>query len=330
MSALVSQRFRLSLAAGLLLATLPLPAAAVTCVGRFCGREQGYPVEHCHEKPGNQNPNDICWDSGLTDQCELDGYQINIACPQPAITPGAAGQQLDTIGGFGIFVASIRETAKPRGVAISEIRASAELESWRVDGSDGDTKGLRVAWGREGETGRLLGAHGSFQRAEPDADGGKIDLAMGSFEFGHTLGTAWKWAVHGSVGSLGGDEDLILLGGGAMLAFNVPRDDGIVLSGGAIYRLTAFDDDALDNVHALGAGVAAGFPIGERLALDLDLYGVDVLAPEPLEDFFYTAGVQLSVAASSRFSLTVGARTLQGMDRVDSTTFTLGLASRWD
>ncbi len=344
-----TRSLRLSIVAAALAAlALPPPAAAEICIGRLCGRERGYPIEHCHVKPNDTDPNAVCWDSEISFACEQMGYEINVACPQPTITGGVAGQQLDTIGGFGTFLSSIRELATPkilappppppgddeeegkRGVVISEIASFAELESWKLDGAGGDTMGLRVEWSREGETGRLLGAHGSFQRAEPDAGGGTTDLAMASFDVGHTLGSAWKWAVNGSVGSLGGDEDLTLLGGGAMLAFSVPRDDGIVWSGGALYRLTTFDGDALDDTHAVGAGVAAGFPIGERLALDVDLYAVDVLAPEPLEDFFYTAGLQVSVATSPRFAFTVGARTLQGIDRVDSTTFTLGLSARWD
>ena len=323
-----------------------------TCVGRNCGRELGFAVEHCHIRAGGDpNGDQVCWSSLPADfACEQMGFDVNVVCPAAGGLASGLGSLLVTaVGGYNVFRTEIRRTAVARAAAaappaageapgeegegrtrlhIGEIHAALEYEDWTLARVDGDTPGARFSWRREAESGRLLSAAASYQRAEDD-NGASADLASASFAAGHDLGDTWRWSVNATASHLSGIVDLNLYGGGAQLYFESSFAGGQVLSGGATYQYTASDESGSEDFQVVGAGIAFGFPLGRRLTLDLDLFAVDVLQPDLADDFFYTAGAELGVYLTPRLGLVAGYRVLEGIDDLTSGTFTLGGSTRW-
>lgn len=339
----------------------PRPAAAQqgqTCIGRTCGRDMGFPIEHCHIRPGgNPNGNDICWSSLLDFACENMGYEINIACPAgvgiPPLVGNAGGisSQLPTaLGAQNIFNNQLRTSATPRmaqeeadaaeeqesdsgsggAVHFSQMTTALEQDSWDFAGAEGETLGARFDWRRETETGMLWGAAASYQQAEPDV-GDSTDLINGSVSFGHRIGESiWKWSASATVSHFSGLVDDTLYGGSGQLSFDKGFDNGAVLSGGVVGQYLLSDSDGGDDdVQTLGYGLAYGFPLGQRFALDFDAYGVSILEPDIQDDNFYTFGAMLTAYLSQRFGLTLGYRILEGIDELDSDTLTFGVSTRW-
>lgn len=234
-----------------------------------------------------------------------------------------------------------------QGVAVlSEITTSIEVGDWEFRSVEGDSSGVRLFWRREGETGRLYGLSASYQEADPDL-GNSTRLLNGNFSIGHTMGDSGSWGLNATVSEFSGLHDDTLLGGSGYLAFSRYSDKGSVFSGGVLFQYLS-SDQATDDVQTVGYGVGLGFPIGRRLALDLEAYGVSiletyrvslpaletdgiVLAESELraDDSFYTAGAQLSLYLTSRFALMLGYRLLEGIDDLDSQTYTFGGSTRW-
>ncbi|HUF77839.1 MAG TPA: hypothetical protein VMR44_02865 [Thermoanaerobaculia bacterium] len=215
-------------------------------------------------------------------------------------------------------------------IPLSEITTALEYESWELGGLDGETTGIRFDWLRETETGILLGAAASYQDASPDG-GDSTGLLNGQLSVGHTLGagaTAWSWGAFGTVSDVSGPVDDTLVGGGARLAFARYFAGGQVLSGGILGQYQT-SDELEDDLINFGAGAAYGFPLGERFALDFELYAVNVIEPEIDDDTFFTGGGMFSVYFSPRFTLTLGARVLEGIDELDSLTYSLGSSTRF-
>ncbi len=323
-----------------------------TCIGRNCGRDLGFPVEHCHVRQGGDpNGDEICWSRLAADfACEQLGFFVNIPCPlasgEDPLAAAFATLAPTAFGGFDVFRAQIRRPATARAAAaaaasaaasasgqdddvhVSEITTALELDSWELAGQDGETLGARFTWQRETETSRLFGAAASHQRAEPDG-GDAASLTTVTGNFGHGLGETWKWSVNGTASRLGGALDETLLGGGAQIWFNHVRDDGGVFSGGVTAQLTTSDADNADDVTILGAGASYGLPIGQRFTLDLEVYGVRILDPEVDDDLFFTVGAQLGIYVSPRFGLVFGYRVLEGIDELESGTITFGSSTRF-
>jgi len=349
-----------------LFAGLALPAAAQRqgeiCIGRFCGLDQGFDARHCHIRPGGDpDGDDYCWSSLPADfACEEIGYTVNLPCPlRTDAAVGAVGQQLAVLSGYNQFRSQIVKPAAARkaeedaraaqeaeeaeegdegdedegagyAVHLSEITTALEYEDWELAGQQGETVGARFDWLRETETGMLWGASASYQEASPDR-GESIELVNGQLSVGHTFGaggTEWSWGAFGTVSDLSGPVSDTLVGAGGRLAFSRYFEGGGVLSGGVLGQYQASDelDDDLVNV---GAGAAYGFPVGERFALDFELYAVNVIEPEVVDDTFYTGAGMFSLYLSPRFTLTLGARVLEGIDRLDSLTYTLGGSTRF-
>ena len=324
-----------------------------TCIGHNCGRELGFTVEHCHVRPGGDPDGDqICWSSLPADfACEQMGFEVNVVCPAaPGPTSGLGSLLLTAAGGYNVFRTEIRRTAVSRAAAAAaapaageepseegegrsrlhfgEIHAALEYEDWTLAGVKGDTPGARFSWRREAESGRLLSVAASYQRAEADR-GASADLASASLAAGHDLGDTWRWSVNATASHLSDVTDLNLYGGGAQLYFESNFAGGQVLSGGATYQYTASDQSGSEDFQVLGAGVAFGFPLGQRLTLDLDLFAIDVLSPDVPDDFLYTAGAELGVYLTPRLGLVGGYRVLEGISDLTSGTFTFGGSTRW-
>ena len=136
--------------------------------------------------------------------------------------------------------------------------------------------------------------------------------------------------VNATVSDFSGLHDDTLLGGSGFLAFSRYSDKGSILSGGVLFQFLSSDTQP-DDVQTVGYGLGFGFPIGNRLALDLEAYGVSILEGElvPGDDSLYTAAGQLSLYLTSRFALMLGYRVLEGIDGLDSQTFTFGGSTRW-
>lgn len=275
-----------------------------------------------------------------------------VSCEAAGVGGATADQQLIGIGGYDIFRSQIRRVARPRivreseeseveaeaeggaGSHFSEMTTSVEMASWELRGISGETPGGRFAWRRQSESGSLLGLSASYQDAEPDF-GEPSELLNTSFSYGHTLGSYWTWSLSGTYSDLSGPVDDTLLGGSCVIGFSNYTDSGTVVSGGVV--LQYLDSDRLqDDLQTAGYGFAFGFPIGRRLALDLEGYGVSILdggvpiiEGEPLDDNFYTAAAMLSIYATPRFAVTLGYRTLEGLGELDSESFTFGASTRW-
>ena len=364
----------LSLVAALALA---LPAEAVICIGRTCGADMGFPIEHCHIRPGDSlDTDEVCWSSELDFACEELGFEQAILCPTAADGPvggvaGAVGQQGVVLSGYNQFRSQIVRPATARmaerdaaaeaeeegegedgegeagegedgegeegeeeagyGVHLSEISTALEYEDWELGGLPGETVGLRFDWLRETATGVLVGASASYQDASPD-QGESTELLNGQLSFGHTLGgggdTEWSWAAFGTVSDISGPVSDTLFGGGARIGFARYFPGGQVFSGGVLGQYQTADelDDDLVNV---GAGAAFGFPVGQRFALDFEAYAVSIVEPDVADDSFYTGAGMFSVYFSPRFTLTLGARVLEGIEDLDSITYTLGSSTRF-
>lgn len=344
-----------------LFAGLALPSAGQEpgeiCIGRFCGLDRGFEARHCHIRPGGDpDGDDWCWSSEPFDLvCEELGYTVNLACPvQAGAAVGAVGQQLAVLSGYNQFRSQIVKPAAARkaeedaqaaqeaeegdeedegagyAVHLSEITTAFEYEDWELAGQQGETVGARFDWLRETETGMLWGASASYQEASPDR-GESTELLNGQLSVGHTFGMGgmdWSWGAFGTVTDISGPASDTLFGAGGRLAFSRYFDGGRVLSGGVLGQYQTADelDDDLVNV---GAGAAYGFPVGERFALDFELYAVNIIEPEVVDDTFYTGAGMVSVYFSPRFTLTLGARVLEGIDRLDSITYTVGGSTRF-
>lgn len=346
---------------------LARPADAVICIGRTCGADMGFPIEHCHIREGDSPDTDeVCWSSEFDFACEERGFVVPIFCPTAAGEPvggvaGAIGQQGVVLSGYNQFRSQIVRPATARmaerdaaaaegeedgeegedgeeddedagyGIHLSEITTALEYEDWELAGLQGETVGLRFDWLRETATGFLVGASASYQDASPD-QGESTELINGQLSFGHTLGgggeTEWSWAAFGTVSDISGIVSDTLLGGGARIGFARYFAGGQVLSGGVLGQVQTADelDDDLINV---GAGAAFGFPVGQRFALDFEAYVVNVVEPEVVDDTFYTGAGMFSVYFSPRFTLTLGARVLEGIDDLDSVTYTVGSSTRF-
>lgn len=329
-----------------------------TCIGRFCGREMGFDAEHCHIRPGGDvDGDDYCWSSLPFDlACEDLGYTVNLPCPQgaaefPGLGAGLVSLSPSLLGGYDTFRSEIRTGAVSRAAAeesgaeeseeeaaaasrslrFSTITTALEHEQWELAGADGDTTGLRLDWERQTEAGWIWGVAGSYQDANPDR-GQSTQLARGQFNLGRIFAaddaSEWKWTLHGTVADVSGGVSDTLFGGGGSLAYRRYASNGHVFSAGLLAQVQT-SDDLDDDVQTVGAGLGYGFPIAQRLTLDFELFGTTLLDDVVEEDTFYTAAALLGVYLSPRFALTVGTRTLQGIDDLDSTTFTLGTSTRF-
>ena len=274
-----------------------------------------------------------------------------ISCEEAGVGGATADHLLVGVGGYDIFRSQIRRTARPRmvrdadrdraqesagagGAHFSEMTTSVELSSWELRGIGGETPGGRFAWRRQSESGHLLGLAASYQDAEPDF-GEPSELLNASFSYGHTLGPVWSWSVSGTYSDLRGGLDDTLLGASGLLGFSNYSERGTVVSGGVILQYLDSDRQP-DDLQTAGYGVAFGFPVGRRLAIDLEGYGVSILDGdirildgEPVDDTFFTVAGMLSIYATPRFAVTLGYRTLEGLDELDSESFTFGASTRW-
>lgn len=324
-----------------------------TCIGRFCGLDRGYQARHCHIRPGGDpDGNDYCWSSLPADfACEQLGYTVNLACPLGADAGvGAVGQQIAVLSGYNQFRSQIVRPATARmaeedlraeaeeddedeersGLHLSEISTALEYEDWELAGQEGETVGIRFDWLRETETGMLWGASASYQDASPER-GESTELLNGQLSIGHILGSApteWSWAAFGTVSDVSGPVEDTLLGGGVRFSFAHYFEGGPVLSGGLLAQYQTADQ-AEDDLINLGTGLAYGLPLGRRFALDFELYYVTVYEPDVVDDSFFTGAGMFSVYLSPRFTLTLGARVLEGVEGLDSITYTLGSSTRF-
>lgn len=352
---------------GLLLAVGPGLAQQGFCIGTNCGLDLGFHC-HSVDQNGDQCWDAVFFDSQNSFEtaapvesnlCEREpGFSLAndgaISCLEAVRLSGASGgvsSQLPTlIGGYNLFRSRIRARAVSRvqwermeamaaqdaaddaestdGVVVfSEITTSIESDRWTYRDVDGDTNGVRFEWGRQGVKGGLWGASGSYQDASPDF-GESSRLLNANVSFGHTLGSVWSWSVSGTASDLSGFLDDTLYGAAGELSFSKYFDGGSVLSGGALYQYQSSDLFG-DDFETAGYGLAFGFPLGRRFALNLEGYGATVVSPDVQDDAFYTLGGSFSAYFTPRFALTLGYRRLEGIDELDSGTYTLGSSSRW-
>ena len=328
---------------------LAIPAEADFCVGRNCGPTELGPEAHCHAQndQGNQ-----CWDE-LDNTCEnVPGFEGlgPASCLLEAPTEaGLSGQQNLVLSGYNQFRTQVLQPATSRAeerdleaaeeeaaedddeddgrplAYLSQITTALEYEDWELAGNPGETVGARFGWSRQAESGFTLGASASYQDSSPDR-GESSQLFNGQFSFGQGFATGdtdWSWAAFGSFSDVSGPASDTLIGGGARIAFTRHLDGGMVLSGGALAQYQRSDELEDDPIN-IGAGAGFGMPLGDRFALDFELYAVNVIEPEVDDDFFYTGAGMFSIYFSPRFALTLGARLLEGIDDLDSITYTVG------
>lgn len=337
-------------------ALLSAPAAAVTCVGRTCGRDQGFAVSSCFIRPqGDPHGTKVCWSSEFDLSCQRQGFSVPILCPAGSLggpSLGAGSSQIATaVGGFNDFLNQVAQPAVPRqqlvdiaadqqaaktaagevhGVHFSEVTTSYEHEAWRLDGSSGATNGGRIGWNHESENGGLWGAAASYQDAVPDS-GSSIGLVNLTVDAGHTFDQQgiFRWALHATGSQFSGLADQTLYGGGGQLYFNKPFEGGPTLSGGVILNYMTGSDLPQD-VLAVSYGVAYGFPVGPRLAINLEAFGSHLAQPDvDGARNFYLLGGMGSVYLTRHFSMTLGYRSMLGIHELRSNTFTLGASTRW-
>lgn len=312
------------------------PAIADYCIGQGCGF--GRVGWHCH---GVDRTGEECWDE-FDNACEPVGFPAS-ACGIQGFTPGTLGPTLT--GGQNHFLNEIRQPALPPIVRealaerpgedeetvahFSEVLASVERENWEFTGGlDGTTDGARIGWLRQGRGGGMFGLNGSYQRSEADIGGDESSLANLNLVFGHAFGRSRVWKL--SFNATGSRletlaDEAFLYGGGLKVYFNKFLRGGFVISGGVSGQFQTSDD--IGEHGMVGYGVAFGFPLGRRMAIDLDAYGASIVEPE--SDSFVTGGIQWSVYFTPRFGLAVGYRTVGGIEGFDSSTFTIGTGARW-
>ncbi len=340
----------------LLVSVLGITLATATawadyCLGINCGA--GRDGWHCH----TQNTLGVeCWDAEDNNCEEISGFSRSEAqsCGADGVAVGVAGaiaNQIPTLGGLNTFQGQIRKTAvsrqeseqaaetetsseeteeKAAGVVfISEMTSSLENEQWEYLGTKGDTLGINLGWQHQSEGGHLWGVSGSYQEAKPES-GPTFELVNTSFNYGRALGASetWKWSVSATASDLSGAVEETFLGGGGQIYFNKYYDNGAVLSGGAIVQYQT-GDEFVDVLKTVGCGIAYGFPVGQRFALDFEGFGATFLDTDLEADTFFTLGTMFSIYFTPRFSLTLGYRVLEGIDELDSDTITLGSSTRW-
>lgn len=335
------------------------PAEAATCIGRICGVEQGFQIDHCHIRPGDdaETTDDVCWSSLFDFACEDMGFTQPIACPTSALPDpvliGLTGQQNLVLSGYNQFRTQVLQPATTRAeerdleaaeedeteddedesrslLYLSEITTAFEYEDWELAGNAGETVGARFGWSRQAESGIMLGASASYQDSSPDR-GDSTQLLNAQLSFGRGFSTStmdWSWAAFGSFSDVSGPASDSLFGGGVRVGFARHLEGGKIFSGGVLAQYQSSDELEDDPIN-VGAGAGFGVPLGDRFALDFELYAVNVIEPEVDDDFFYTGAGMFSVYFSERFALTVGARVLEGIDDLDSITYTVGSSSRF-
>lgn len=236
--------------------------------------------------------------------------------------------------------------AAATAAVFADISTTLEAGNWDFRSFEGDAAGLRLFWTREGETGRTFGVSGSYQESDPDF-GESTRLLNGNLSFGHTVGASASWGVNATVSDFSGIVDDTLIGASGFLAFSRYSDSGSVFSGGVLFQYLS-SDRATEDVQTVGYGAGFGLPVGKRLALDVEVYGVSILEtyriPLPAliqdgesvlqpdlvsDDSFFTAGAQVSFYITPRFAVMLGYRVLEGIDDLDSQTFTFGGSTRW-
>ena len=339
-------------------APLDAVAAPSFCIGGadVCG-STGFQICHLREG-GVPVSGDICWSAPNDQECRRLQYVLTVACPAVAGGPAAAqlgsGSSLiaSAIGGFNIFYSQIARRAVTRQAAADLAAAAAaesagaagekqqrshftdivtayEREQWKLDGDNGHTDGVRFGWQRQGESGGLYGLSGSYQRSLPDG-ASSTSLFNANLDGGRSFGGdgIWKATVHGAFSDFTGATSQTLYGGGGQLYFNKSFEGGAIFSGGVILQYLG-GNHLPENVQTVSYGLAYGFPLGQRFAVDLDAFGAHILKPSLTDENFYTLGGMLSAYLTSHFSLTLGYRALEGIHGLTSNTFTLGASSRW-
>lgn len=324
------------------------PAHAQTCIGFNCGPTvlmccTMNPSNHCREN----NQGTECWDAiGGAAACEAMGFVNQCSFAPPISQGGDATLAPTALGGFNTFRTQILSSATSRakqdaarqdqaeagregGGVFTDIITSLERDDWTFQGTDGETNGIRFGWRRQGERGGLFGFSASYQESDPD-QGESSELLSGTVNFGHTIGSSrlWKWSIFGTVNDISGPASDTLLGGGGQIYFNRYFESGSVFSGGVLYTYQTADK-LQDDPQTVGYGLAYGFPIAQRFALDLDAFGVTIIDPDVQDDFFYTLSGIFSIYFTPRFTLNLGYRVLEGIDGLDSDTLTIGSSSRW-
>lgn len=325
------------------------------CIGTNCGEDVA--DFHCH----SVNTEGVqCWDGiehGTQDGLGCDfvtGFNLvsretegvtAISCEDAGADGSVAGQLLDGVGGYNLFRTQLRKTTRPRlarqgseeaesesedegAAVISEMATSVEVNDWTFRGISGETPGVRLGWRRQTESGHLFGISASYQDADPDF-GMSSRLLTAQLNYGHTLGPIWTWSVSGAFSDFSGLRDETLIGATGLVGFAKYSPRGSVVSGGVVVQYLAADN-LPDDLGTAGFGLAYGVPIGKRVALDFEGYAVSVFEGEILDvDELYTLSGMLSIYATPRFAVTLGYRLLEGIDGLDSDTFTFGASTRW-
>lgn len=213
--------------------------------------------------------------------------------------------------------------------APGRFRADLFYNTWEGEYSEGITYGLipSIAFGDALEC---------IVRIPFYASGDESDILFYHFGADLTLqahlSDYFKIGVHGAYTrdepkELDSEFATGFINGGAFLATVIPLGEAS-LSLGALYEY-GVPEDAEDGDESTVVALAAnlGLPLGQSLAVNL--YGIHYLHTDTeLSDYDFTdAGGDLVVALGETWAISLGAKTVLGLDHLDSTEFYFG--SEW-